>query len=95
MAVAESEEINVTDKHTSDSYKSKLEAFLSTCKVLLPSQGVKREVVAINPNQLIPGCRVEFIQKSNYEDPKISSFIDIITSQIKKEPKRKIIILNC
>jgi len=67
--VAESEEIKETKKHESDSKISKLEAFLSTCKVLLPSQGVKREVAAINPNQLIPGCRVEFTQKSSIKHP--------------------------
>ena len=53
-------------------------------------EDVKRDLVVLNEIK----DNWEFTQKSNYEDPKISSFIDIITSQIKKEPKRKIIIFS-
>ena len=53
-------------------------------------EDVKKDLVVLNEIK----DNWEFIQKSNYEDPKISSFIDIITSQIKKEPKRKIIIFS-
>ena len=49
-------------------------------------EDVKRDLVVLNEIK----DNWEFTQKSNYEDPKISSFIDIITSQIKKEPKRKL-----
>ena len=45
-------------------------------------EDVKRDLVVLNEIK----DNWEFTQKSNYEDPKISSFIDIITSQT-KEPK--------
>lgn len=51
---------------------------------------VKRDLTVLNEIK----SNWQFTQEKNFEDPKIKSFLKIINDQIKKEPKRKIIIFS-